>query len=422
VACCCRSVFCCQLVSDNLERNISHFFNTDYTFHLPQVLFTYRRQKYDYNYRCHYFKMNMNNLDDLIQRYLNNTASDEERATLMAMIRSGQYEDDIKDMISEELRAELLHNQTPDLVAQAKSEVIFKKILDARTPESEKMWIDRNDQPPTKFKNAWRFIGYAAASLLLLATAGILLYTQRSQPQTETAFEKQPDTSWVKIFNGQTHVEKITLEDGSIISLEPGSEIQYPEKFGDKREICLTGEAFFEIKKDAAHPFLVYTNEVTTKVLGTSFRIKAHQQSKEIIVAVTTGKVSVFAKPDASAEKIQEVTLTPNLQAVYDRMQQSVVKKIVEHPSIIKPPSSKNYYTNVKVINLLSALSESYGVEIKYSEVMLANCTLTTDIMDEEGLYDQLEVICNALGARYAMEGATIVIESNGCEKSNVKP
>lgn len=367
----------------------------------------------------------MNNLDDLIHRYLNNTASDEERATLMTMIRSGQFEDDIKDLMSEELRAEMLRNQTPDLAAQAKSEVIFKKILNARTPEKEQMWIDRHEQSPQKSKRYLKFFGYAAASLTLLATVGILLYTQRSQPEAETAFVRQKDNKgWIKIFNEKTDVEKITLHDGSIISLEPGSEIQYPKQFGDKREICLSGEAFFEIAKDAAHPFLVYTNEVTTKVLGTSFRIKAHQQSKEIIVAVKTGKVSVFAQPiDNDAKTIQEVTLTPNLQAVYDRKHQSVVKKIVENPTVIKQPVvNKNYYTNIKVVNLLNALSESYGVEIKYSEAMLANCTLTTDIMDEEGLYDQLEVICNALGAHYAMEGATIVIESNGCEKNDVKP
>jgi hypothetical protein len=364
----------------------------------------------------------MNNLDELIQRYLNNTASDEERATLMAMIRSGQFEDDVKDRISEELRSEMLLNQTPDLAAQAKSEVIFKKILAARTPEKEQMWIDRYEQSAKKSTGYHKFFGYAAASFALIATVGMLLYTQRSEYKTETASVKQPDNGWVKILNANTDVEKITLQDGSIISLEPGSEIQYPKQFGDKREICLSGEAFFEIAKDAAHPFLVYTNEVTTKVLGTSFRIKAHQQSKEIIVAVKTGKVSVFAKP-IDVEKVQEVTLTPNLQAVYDRMQQSVVKKIVEHPAIIKAPSAnKNYYTNIKVVNLLNALSESYGVDIKYSETMLANCTLTTDIMDEEGLYDQLEVICNALGAHYAMEGATIVIESHGCEKNDVKP
>jgi len=410
------------MVFKQLKKNISHFFNTDYTFHLLRGLFTYRRHQYDYTIDAHYFKINMNNPDDLIQRYLNNTASDEERATLMAMIRSGQFEDDIKDMISEELRAEMLRSQTPDLAAQAKSEAIFEKIMQARTQEAEKMWIDRHE-PITKNNKSWRYVWYTAASLLLIATVGVLVYTQRSQPQTETALAGQPDTSWVKILNDQTEVEKITLQDGSIISLEPGSEIQYPKQFGDKREICLSGEAFFEIAKDAAHPFLVYTSEVTTKVLGTSFRIKAHKKSKEIIVAVTTGKVSVFAKAaDASAEEMQEVTLTPNLQAVYDRMQQSVVKKIVEHPSVIKPPSAKSYYTNVKVVDLLNVLSESYGVEIKYSETMLANCTLTTDIMDEEGLYDQLEVICNALGAHYAMEGATIVIESNGCEKSNVKP
>lgn len=365
----------------------------------------------------------MNNLDDLIHRYLNNTASEEERATLMAMIRSGKFEYDIKDKISEDLRTEMLRSQTADLITQAKSEAIFKKILEQRIPEPEKMWIDRNDSITIKNRKSWKFVWYTAASLLMIATIGVLVYTQRFQHQPEIAFVQQPDTSWVKIFNEENQVKKITLQDGSIISLEPGSEMQYPKQFGGKREVCLSGEAFFEIAKDATHPFLVYTNEVTTKVLGTSFRIKAHRKSKEIIVAVTTGKVSVFAKAtDTNTDQVQEVTLTPNLQAVYDRMQQSVVKKIVERPNVLKPPSTKNYYTNVKVVDLLNALSESYGVEIKYSEVMLANCTLTTDIMDEEGLYDQLDVICNALGAHYAMEGATIVIESNGCEKSNVKP
>lgn len=365
----------------------------------------------------------MNSLNDLIQRYLNNTASDEERATLMAMIRSGKFEDDIKDKISEDLRTEMLRSEMSDLVTHAKSEAIFKKILAQRIPEPEKMWIDRNDSIKTRNGRFRKFTWYAAASMLLIAAAGILLYMQRGLYQPEMVFIQQPDTSWVKILNEDSQVKKITLQDGSVISLEPGSEMQYPEQFGDKREVCLSGEAFFEIAKDASHPFLVYTNEVTTRVLGTSFRIKAHRKSKEIIVAVTTGKVSVFAKAaDADTEEMQEVTLTPNLQAVYDRMQQSVVKKIVERPSVLKPPSTKNYYTNVKVVDLLNALSESYGVEIKYSEVMLANCTLTTDIMDEEGLYDQLDVICNALGAHYAMAGASIVIESNGCEKSNVKP
>ena len=87
----------------------------------------------------------------------------------------------------------------------------------------------------------------------------------------------------------------MTLQDGSTVILEPGGEFRYNEKFLNPREVYLSGDAFFEVTKDASRPFLVYANEITTKVLGTSFRIKANQGEKEIVVAVKTGKVSVMA-------------------------------------------------------------------------------------------------------------------------------
>jgi ferric-dicitrate binding protein FerR (iron transport regulator) len=370
----------------------------------------------------------MSNLDDLIQRYLNNTASDEDRAALMAMIQSEEFEVQIKNTISEDLRAEMLQKRLPDLESQIRSEAIYQRILATRTQsEVEKMWVERESQieaPSTGkyLKRVW----YAAASFVVLTTASVLLYTQYRQTQQPTAFIDQPSEQWIKISNSGTELQKIALNDGSIISLEPGSEVRYPEKFDAKREVYLSGEAFFEIAKDAAHPFLVYTNEVTTKVLGTSFRIKARQQSKEIVVAVTTGKVSVYAKPASAgflSKSVQEVTLTPNLQAIYSRSDQCVVKQIVESPKVIAPQSlPKDYYTNTQVVQILSELGKSYGVEIKYDKEALANCTLVSDVMDGEGLYDQLEVICHALGGRYSIEGTAIVIEAGGCNQIDVKP
>ena len=115
--------------------------------------------------------------------------------------------------------------------------------------------------------------------------------------------------------------QKVTLQDGSIVTLEPGSEVRYTQKFMNHREIFLSGDAFFEVTKDPNHPFFVYANEITTKVLGTSFRVKAKQGEKEIVVAVKTGKVSVFAKSidDVLNKNGQEITLTPNQQVIYKR-------------------------------------------------------------------------------------------------------
>ncbi len=99
-----------------------------------------------------------------------------------------------------------------------------------------------------------------------------------------------------EVENTSGSVQKVALADGSVVSLEPGSTLRYPEHFGTQREVYLTGEAFFNVFRDEKHPFLVYAEDVVTRVLGTSFRVKAYGQGKEVRVAVTSGKVSVFKK------------------------------------------------------------------------------------------------------------------------------
>jgi len=77
--------------------------------------------------------------------------------------------------------------------------------------------------------------------------------------------------------------------------LAPKSKITYPENFeNDRRLVILSGEATFDISKDPTKPFLVMANEVTTKVLGTRFNVKAFEEMKDVVVSVQEGKVSVF--------------------------------------------------------------------------------------------------------------------------------
>jgi hypothetical protein len=210
------------------------------------------------------------------------------------------------------------------------------------------------------------------------------------------------------------------------VTLEPGGDLRYNEKFLTCREVFLSGDAFFEVIKDPANPFYVYTNEITTKVLGTSFRVKAKQGEKEIVVAVKTGTVSVFAKSidDVLNNSVQEITLTPNQQVIYKRKEHVAVKKVVDEPQVIPGrPILKDNYVNEPVIAILKMLGESYGVEIRFDEASLSECTLTSDIIESEGLYEQLEIICNALGGTYNIENdASISIEANGCQSVNVKP
>jgi transmembrane sensor len=91
----------------------------------------------------------------------------------------------------------------------------------------------------------------------------------------------------------------LTLPDSSTILLQPKSSVSYRKDFVHNalREVYLSGEAFFTVSKNRRRPFVVYSNELVTKVLGTSFIVKAFEDARQVEVSVKTGKVSVFRAP-----------------------------------------------------------------------------------------------------------------------------
>lgn len=370
----------------------------------------------------------MSHIEDLIQRYFDSKVSNEERHELLRLIRGGHIEEDVKYRIAQTLLDEIHSHDSPDFKAKATGEEIFKLIARKNALTDERIFNGPTQRQllrksPVNYNGIMRY----AAAFIILGAACVFVYSWNT-PSYERA-EKEIDelAKILTVSNSGTTTQKVLLQDGSTIMLEPGGEIRYAEKFATEREVYLIGDAFFNVAKDPAHPFLVYANEITTKVLGTSFRVKANQGEKEIVVAVKTGKVSVFARPigdDALTKNVQEITLTPNQQATYKRTEHVVEKKLVEQPQVISAQATlKDSYINEPVVLILEALSQSYGVDIRFDRESLSDCTLTSDIIEGEGLYDQLEIVCNALGGTYKMENdASIVIEAGGCRSINVKP
>jgi transmembrane sensor len=263
----------------------------------------------------------------------------------------------------------------------------------------------------------WKIVRIAAA-ILVIAVSLFVVFNRFQAFDADHLLAGSGDQKEIQN-TGQTPL-KVTLEDGSVVSLEPGSALSYfPASFTGKRELLLTGEAFFEVVKDKKHPFLVFTAGITTKVLGTSFRIKAYQQAKEITVSVSTGRVAVFkqsAQKENNPNERAEVILTPNQQFVYHKTDDKTEKKLVEDPRIVLPePSLKTHYTNVAVTKIFETLEENYGVVLEYDEEVLAHCTITTTLAGE-GLYEKIDIICQAIGAQYTVNGTSIAIKASGCD------
>jgi len=125
-----------------------------------------------------------------------------------------------------------------------------------------------------------------AAALLVLIAAGTLI--------TIILMPRKQVTEMVSVTNTDPLKTMImTLEDGSIVYLAPLASFEYPEAFGkDKREVQLSGEAFFDIQRDPGKPFAILTESAVVEVLGTSFNLKSGN-GDQLELKVTTGKVKV---------------------------------------------------------------------------------------------------------------------------------
>lgn len=228
-------------------------------------------------------------------------------------------------------------------------------------------------------------------------------------------------TDFIEEVNTSGNVLRVHLSDGSIVALENNSRLKYKMNFaGDSsRSVYLTGEAFFEVARHPGQPFLVYSNDVVTRVLGTSFRVKAPDDRANVVVSVTTGKVSVYAvrtEDEENQSQPNAVILMPNQQVTYIRELDAFGKALVSEPRILLPSIQENDFNfeNAPVREVLKTLQKAYGIEIIFDEDIMSNCFFTAPL-GSEPLFEKLKIICRAIGARYETIDAKVVITSTGC-------
>ncbi len=280
--------------------------------------------------------------------------------------------------------------------------------------------VEREEAPE---KYAWYTYGWKTAAVIALAAVFSWWLVQRGGHTPYDTMVEARGTKTIEKINNADSPLTISLSDGSSITLQPGSRLSYPEEFDrDKREVILSGEGFFDIARDPQRPFRVYANEIVARVLGTSFHIRAYEQDADVRVRVVTGKVSVLAPKALNRSHggglPEGLILTPNQMAIYARTPEKLTRTLVENPGILKNSakrSSDYNFDDTPVTQVFRALEEGYGVPIVYNADQLAGCTVTAPL-ENENLYEKLDMICKVIRASYEIVDAQVVITSKGCE------
>ncbi len=283
----------------------------------------------------------------------------------------------------------------------------------------ETLWRihEEEHRVPLRLASWWR----VAAAMLVFALGLGWYVSRQNSVGTEIAVRKPsgalPGSRDIGIYNDSKVPRLVNLEDGSTIILQPGGKLSYPRTFAaEKREVHLSGEAFFEVSKNRLRPFLVYTNDIVTEVVGTSFRIKAADDQPEVEVFVKTGEVHVRQIQPKDSKAAENVVLLPNQSVSY-----------VKSSSLFEKPENKDIpkraieylnfdFSDAPVGTIFSTLESAYGVTIDYPHDALRDCYLSTSLSDEP-LLSKLKIVCESIssGTQFRMEGNHVIVESTGC-------
>jgi transmembrane sensor len=313
----------------------------------------------------------------LIQKYNEGIATPEEIQTIELYYNLFSDEEDVTDKLSTQMVSEIeirIHDRIKERIKETRVRVV---------PLYNHIWFR------------------VAAILLIVSAIGVVLFNHNTQ-NTRLA-------DHTKHYPGLNRY--MVLIDGSKIVLHSGSKLQIANNFATSatREVTLIGEAYFDVKHDNKHPFIIHTGKVKTTVLGTAFNIKAYPGQKDVVVTVTRGRVKV------EDERGLLAVLKPNQQVVYNAMNQKADQKKVVAFETLSWAKTDMIFDAMPFGDLADRLDERYGVHITFKNPDLALCPITGRFNGTESLSEVLEILSQARGTSFTTNKNEVVIDGKGC-------
>jgi transmembrane sensor len=304
--------------------------------------------------------------EELLDRFLKGVCTEEEAAAVEAYFQEhpedifllGEYDAaDAETPLPEDYRGEMLA-----VIEQATAGKARGRISVMRT------WV-----------------AAVAAAVILLGVGWWLV--AKPVKQADKTGQVQLAAVWVGRHNADNQKIRLLLPDSSEATLSPGATIRYRKDFGQygKREVKVEGQAAFAVVRDDQQPFIVYSDRISTTVLGTVFEVTAEKDSDQIKVRLLAGKVMVSYDPLAG-DSLRRYVLAPGQEFIFAKADRSVVirefrnhgggyayHRITHLPG--RPDSLANWYmfNNQTLSDVFDQLSLLYDVDIQYSRKDLYN-------------------------------------------------
>ena len=272
---------------------------------------------------------------------------------------------------------------------------------------SGKLWnnINKNAGSPAVHYPYFKWMSVAASVLLVVGLSWYYVF----EKQKTSIISAAPAAKTKNILNNTPQKMTLTLSDGSTVELLPNSTLSYPENFSSiKREVILNGEANFNIAKDAARRFSVYSNSVLISVLGTRFTVDSYEANASKVI-LHEGKIMVKISNPSSRDNKKEYYLTPGDIFIFKKANKRppvinaepvAISKNVSIDSLTarvlhleKDKDDGYVFNNYPLDVVFDQLQIIYNAKIVYNKAELGNRSFIGKIDKKDSLYHILNSI-----------------------------
>jgi transmembrane sensor len=323
---------------------------------------------------------------ELLEKYLNNCCTAQEVEEVIRWMKQQSFFSE-SEMLG---KADWQQFKEEDsIVSNEKLDTLLDKI-------HHKLNIE---EPRTIQLRSNRLINWLSkvAAVILIPVLSSLFYTisENSRLTNQIATVSVDSLEVIAPVGSRTVVE---LSDGSVVHLNYGSRIKYPQNFlGKTRGVILTGEGYFEVAHNPDKPFVVNTSRIDVKALGTVFNVNAYPENNDIATTLVKGKVLIEEmKKDGNTETIKE--LIPGQHVTYEKNTGVVKSSMDQVEKYIAWKDGKLVFDNEPIEQVAQRLSRIFNVEIQVDREVEYKYTVT---FVEEPLFQILELLSVATPISY---------------------
>lgn len=344
--------------------------------------------------------MNDPGFNELMDKYLAGKASREEWDELKGLVNKGHFDEVIKSRIDAEWDSGVME---PDVSFERYHEMIGN-IMSAESHIASIIPLKRNRR-----RNIRRLaLAAAITGLLALPFAAWWWHTgEKKAPVTMTLpAAKTADEEVVEVQS-----KFVRLPDGSTVLLADNSRLEYNRDFkGNKREVRLWGEAYFDIKEVVGKPFIVKTGKLSTQVLGTAFNVKTSADQQRVVVTVTRGKVKVADEKNSYGILVADQQLSVNM------LTSTVTRAQVKSMEVVKWKNEFLVLDDVSMEEAAVMIGDKYHVKILFANESLKHCRIAGSFFHNQPLEKVLTIICSVANAGYTIyPNDKVVLNGEGC-------